>query len=230
MFFEKIINFLDDNYHHKRIIKFLDKYKISTLIDVGAHKGEFITNFSKGENKFQKIYAFEPQKNIYKILGLKFKNNKKIKKFQNALDVRTSKKKLYINKLSSTSTLSIINEKSFFLKFKNILTNSKNNFIDNYKVKTISLDNFLKTKSLKNVLLKIDVEGNEYNVLKGGSTQIKNIDMVLIEKQFFSLHKNYDFALSHNFLLKKKFKLVKKFKFPLLNFEDRLYINTLKYK
>ena len=42
MFFEKIINFLDDNYHHKRIIKFLDKYKISTLIDVGAHRGESI--------------------------------------------------------------------------------------------------------------------------------------------------------------------------------------------
>lgn len=227
---EKLINFLDNIYHHKRIIKFLSKYEILSLIDVGAHKGEFIKNFLKGKNKLKKIYAFEPQENIFKILDNRFKNDKKIKKFRNAIDCKISKKTLFINKLSSTSTLSKINEKSFFLKFKNILTNSKNNFINKYKVKTITLDNFLKNKNLKNALLKIDVEGNEYNVLKGAGRMIKNIDFILIEKQFFSLHKDYNYALSHNFLLKKKFKLVKNFKFPLFNFEDKLYINTSIYK
>ncbi len=230
MFFEKIINFLDNNYHHKRITKFLNQYKILALIDVGAHKGEFIKNFLKGKNKLQKIYAFEPQKNIFQILDSKFKNDKKIIKIQSALDIKNSRKILYINKLSSTSTLSKINERSFFLKFKNILTNSKNNFVNSYKVRTITLDNFLKNKNLKNILLKIDVEGNEFNVLKGARTQIKNINMVLIEKQFFSLHKNYNYTLSHNFLIKNKFKLVKNFKFPLFNFEDKLYMNTSIYK
>jgi len=227
---EKLINFLDNIYHHKRIIKFLSKYEISSLIDVGAHKGEFIKNFLKSKNKLKKIYAFEPQENIFQILDNEFKNDKKIKKFKNAIDCKISKKTLFINKLSSTSTLSKINEKSSFLKFKNILTNSKDNFIDKYKVKTITLDNFLKNKNLKNALLKIDVEGNEYNVLKGTDKMIKNIDFILIEKQFFSLHKDYDYTLSHNFLLKKKFKLVKNFKFPLFNFEDKLYINTSIYK
>mgnify|MGYP006190280101 FL=1 len=35
-----------------------------------------------------------------------------------------------------------------------------------------------------------------------------------------------NFNSSYNFLLKNKFKLVKKFKFPLMNFEDRLYLST----
>jgi len=35
-----------------------------------------------------------------------------------------------------------------------------------------------------------------------------------------------NFNSSNNFLLKNKFKLVKKFKFPLMNFEDRLYLST----
>ena len=36
MLLENFINFLDKNYHHKRIIKFLKKYQIDLFIDVGA--------------------------------------------------------------------------------------------------------------------------------------------------------------------------------------------------
>ena len=230
MMLEKLINCLDKIYHHKRITKFLNKYQISLLIDIGAHKGEFIKNFLKGKNKLKKIYAFEPQENIFQILENRFKNDKKIKKFQNALDWKIGKKTLFINKLSSTSTLSKTNENSYFLKLKNILTNSKDFYVNKYKVKTITLDYFLKNKNLKNTLLKIDVEGNEYNVLKGAKKVIKEIDFILIERHFFSIHKNYNYSLSHNLLLKNKFELVKNFKFPLLNFEDKLYINTSIYK
>ena len=42
MIFEKLINFIDKNYHHKRVIKFLSNYKIDLIIDVGSHKGEFL--------------------------------------------------------------------------------------------------------------------------------------------------------------------------------------------
>ena len=39
MIFEKLVNFIDKNYHHKRLIKFLNNYKIDLIIDVGSHKG-----------------------------------------------------------------------------------------------------------------------------------------------------------------------------------------------
>ena len=225
MNFEKIVNFIDNKYHHKRIIKFIKKYKISKLIDVGSHKGEFLENFLKFK-KAKTIYAFEPQIDVYNILNKKLKKHKHIKKINIALDSKVGKKRLHINKLSLTSTLSITNNASFFLKIKKLLLQSNQNFFKSYFVKTSSIDIFFKNVNLKDSLLKIDVEGFEYNVLLGSKKSLQKIKYIIIEKQFSNLHKGYNFNLSHNFLLKNKFKLIKKFKFPLMNFEDRLYLNT----
>lgn len=225
MNFEKIINFIDRKYHHLRISRFLTNYRITELIDVGSHKGEFIKNFLKF-NKIQSAYAFEPQKDIYKILQQNFKKNINIKKKNIALDLKIGSKKIYINKLSSTSTLSKINKNSLFLRIKKLLISDNKNFLKSYPVKTTSVDIFFKKIKLTNALLKIDVEGYEYNVLRGSKKSIKRIKYVIIEKQFSNLHKDYNFNLSHKYLLKNNFKLIKKFKFPLMNFEDRFYINT----
>ena len=226
MNFEKIINFIDDKYHHKRIVKFLEKYKIYKLIDVGSHKGEFLKNFLKFKN-IKIAYAFEPQVEIFKILNKNLNKYKNIIKHNIALDSKIGKKKIYINKLSSTSTLSTINKKSLYLKIKKLLLQNNGSSSRGYIVKTSTFDEFFKKNDLKDVLLKIDVEGFEYNVLLGSKKLIHKIKFIIIEKQFYNLHKGYNFNLSHKFLLKNNFVLHKKFKFPLMNFEDRLYINTL---
>ena len=225
MNFEKIVNFIDSKYHHKRIVKFIKNYKISKLIDVGSHKGEFLENFLEFK-KVKTIIAFEPQIDVFNILNKKFKKHKNIKKINIALDSKVGKKRLHINKLSLTSTLSITNNASFFLKIKKLLLQSNQNFFKSYFVKTSSIDIFFKNVNLKDSLLKIDVEGFEYNVLLGSKKSLQKIKYIIIEKQFSNLHKGYDFNLSHDFLLKNEFKLIKKFKFPLMNFEDRLYLNT----
>ena len=225
MNFEKIVNFIDSKYHHKRIIKFIKNYKISKLIDVGSHKGEFLENFLKFKTT-KTIYAFEPQIDVYNFLNKKFKKHKNIKKINIALDSKVGKKKIHINKLSLTSTLSTTNNKSFFLKIKKLLLQNNKNYIKSYFVKTSSIDIFFRNINLKDSLLKIDVEGFEYNVLLGSKKLLQKIGYIIIEKQFSNLHKGCNFNLCHNFLLKNKFKLIKKFKFPLMNFEDRLYLNT----
>ena len=46
------------------------------------------------------------------------KNIKNIRKYNLALDNKISKKMIFVNSLSSTSTLNKINKKSFFLKLK----------------------------------------------------------------------------------------------------------------
>lgn len=225
MNFEKIINFIDNKYHHKRIVKFLTNYKISKLIDVGSHKGEFLRNYLKIK-KIKSAYAFEPQIDIYKILKKNLKKYKNIKKKNIALDSKDGSKKLYINKLSSTSTLSLTNNNSLFLKIKKFLMHDNKDLLKSYFVKTTSIDIFFKNINLTNTLLKVDVEGFEYNVLLGSKKTLNRIRYIMIEKQFSNLHKGYNFDLSHKYLLKNNFKLIKKFKFPLMNFEDRFYINT----
>ena len=103
MFFEKIINIFD-LCHQRRIINYLKKHNIEYFIDVGAHKGEFLSYLLT--LNYKKIYCFEPQKQIYKILYKKFRNKKNLKLFNLGLADKKSKLIFYVNKLTLTSTFS----------------------------------------------------------------------------------------------------------------------------
>ena len=220
-FWENVFNILDF-YHQNRIVNFLKPLQIDKVIDVGSHKGEFLSYILKLKN-VKKIFAFEPQIAIYKVLSKKF-TNKKIKIFNLAIDKEISKKYIYINKFTNTSTLSEFNKKSFYLKFKNLLTGSKKNFLYKYIVKTNTIDNLFINIKLKNTLLKIDVEGFEINVLKGSKKKIVDeIDYILIENQFVNLYKKTSSKKNHDFLIKNNFEIYKNFIHPLMIFSDCLY-------
>ena len=154
---EKIFNPLS-SFHHKRISKYLSKLDIEKIIDIGAHKGEFLESALKIE-KVNSFYAFEPQKSIFKQLNEKFSNNQKITLFNYAMDKKIAIRKLKINKLSMTSSLAEINDKSLYLKVKNFLLSSKSNFENEYDVQTQTVDKVFENISLQKALLKIDVEG-----------------------------------------------------------------------
>ena len=226
MVLENLINFLDKNYHHKRIIKYLKNHKIDLVIDAGAHKGEFLINIMP-HVPFKKAYTFEPQFEVFNILKKKLINDERIKHNNLALSEIIEKKKITINKLTSTSSLSEFDNSSVFLKIKNFLLRQKNEELNSYEVTTTTIDNYFEELDLSNSLLKIDVEGYELNVLKGSKNTIKKIKFVLIENQFFNIYKNNNEKDWHDYLMKNKFILIKKFRFPLLHFEDRLYKNSL---
>ena len=55
MILENLINFLDKNYHHKRIIKYLINHKIESIIDAGASielNGNFFKIISWYDNEY----------------------------------------------------------------------------------------------------------------------------------------------------------------------------------
>tara|TARA_A100001011_G_C13674116_1_gene580845 strand:- start:167 stop:538 length:372 start_codon:yes stop_codon:yes gene_type:complete len=119
--------------------------------------------------------------------------------------------------------MSKFNKNSKHLKFKNMLTGSKQNYIDKYSVKTSSIDIFFKKIKFKNCLLKIDVEGFEYNVLEGSKNKIGEVNYILIENQFGNLYENKSFNEIKNYLYKKRFKVLKKFIFPTLHYQDVIF-------
>ena len=221
MFFERIYPLLD-SYHQKRIIKYLDKFKIKYFIDVGAHKGEFLNHILKIRCK--KIYCFEPQKKIFTELSRKYKNNKKVQLFNIGLADKNSTRIFNVNKLTLTSTFSK-SKNTLFSKLKNLVLNSKDSYVDKYSVKTKKIDDIFISKKVENIFLKIDVEGFELNVLRGSKKLLeKKVSYVLVEKQFYQLYQNNSPKMVDSFLKKNKFKLVKKFTFPLLHFQDNLYV------
>ncbi len=218
---EKIFNPLS-SFHHKRISRYLKGLNIEKIIDIGAHKGEFLENMLKIE-KVNSFYAFEPQKNIFKELNKKFSKNEKITLFNFAMDKEITNKKLKINKLSMTSSLAEINEESLYLKIKNFLTFSRSNFEDEYEIQTNTVDKIFENISLQKSLLKIDVEGFEINVLEGSQIKLKEIPFVLLENQFGNHYKNNNFKNITNLLSKQNFKIYKKFIFPTLHYQDVLF-------
>lgn len=220
MFFEKIINLID-LYHQARIAKYLKKFKINYLIDVGSHKGEFLSYVLNLNLK--KIYCFEPQKEIYKLLYDKYKNNKQIEFFNIGLGDQISKMPFYENKLSSTSTF-LESKNTFFHKLKNFIINSDKPFEQKHLIEVKTLDSIFVEKKINDIFLKIDVEGFELNVLKGSQKLLINkVKYVLVERHFFQLYKQNLSNEVNLFLTKNNFTLIKKFTFPLLHFQDNLY-------
>jgi len=218
---EKIFNPLS-SFHHKRISKYLSELDIEKIIDIGAHKGEFLESTLKIE-KVNSFYAFEPQKNIFKELNGKFSDNQKITLFNYAMDKEITNKKIKINKLSMTSSLAEINEKSLYLKIKNFLTFSKSNFIDEYEIQTNTVDKIFENISLQKALLKIDVEGFEMSVIEGSKMKLKEISFILLENQFGNHYKNNNFNDIIHILSKQNFKICKKFIFPTFHYQDVLF-------
>lgn len=226
MIVEKILLFLERNIHQKRISNFLQERSIKTIIDVGAHKGEFAENALKIRS-VEKIIAFEPQKKIFEILRNKFADNKIITLNNYALSGKEEKKIMKINKMSATSTLNQeINDDSLYFKFKSFLLHQKNSIISEEEINATTFDIFFKDTTFdQSTLLKIDTEGYELHVLNGSNKKINEVKFVLIENQFSNMYKNVNFKDCHDFLIKKNFRLLKRFRFPTLHYEDRLYIN-----
>lgn len=88
------------------IKKILIKKKIKELIifDVGANIGQSVDRFRKYK-KNSKIFSFEPNPNIYKILKLKKKNDPNLFTYNIALSDKKKKSILYTQKNSGESSL-----------------------------------------------------------------------------------------------------------------------------
>lgn len=171
--------------------EWLKKFNINTIIDVGAHQGKV----SKALNYiFPKatIYAFEPSKKNYeKIISLS--NNRNIKIENVALSNYRGNQTFFEY---SNDTLS-----SLLQKKNHLIDNSK--LLNKTTVNVITLDDYFNKSKLKPlVFLKIDTQGNEGLVLKGGKKILSKIAIIHIEMSFKEFYKGQDlFPDIYNYLI-----------------------------
>lgn len=139
--------------------------KVDTIIDVGASFGTF-TYLSSYFNHKAHIYSFEMTEQSYSILERNCGNNPKITLTNKAVGKNNSKIKYSIE--------------SDYPEGAHI--GSAHRGERQLVADQIRLDDFFRKYSLgKEVLLKIDAEGNELNVLQGFSKQIYKCRHVIIE-------------------------------------------------
>ncbi|MBD3749759.1 MAG: FkbM family methyltransferase [Sphingobacteriales bacterium] len=147
------------------------------VFDIGCHKAGYLYHMLKKTGKSGEIHAFEPQFNLFKDL-IELKNSLK-----------------WTNVYISNLALSNISEKVMLhIPIKGSKTDSpgasllnvfdENQLILNQEIETDTLDKYCDRLNLKPTFLKIDVEGNELEVLKGGiNTLKKNKPKILIESE-----------------------------------------------
>ena len=196
------------------------------MIDIGCHKGKYFDLFSKFY-RIKKAVLIEPQTKYFNYLRKKYKSKKNIKIFNHAISDKNGFKTFYINHHDLTSSLNTINQKNSFLKIKSKIFGLKTEDMIQTKVKinVKKLDYLIEKLKIKKLdLIKIDTEGHELEVLKGGKKFIKKFKIILIEFRNDDVFKNYNANKIHKFILNNNFLLKKKFKFPFTTWEDRIYI------
>lgn len=140
-------------------LKNLEYFKNKDIIDVGGFIGDSALIFSDYTNK--NIYSFEPSSKNYDLMKKTIKMNEKtnIIPINKGLGSKTCSAEMSLEVNSSLKT--------------NQDVNIENLNGDKEIVKIIKLDDYVKQNNLNVGLIKVDIEGNEQDFLKGAEKTIK---------------------------------------------------------
>jgi len=200
------------------------------ILDVGANKGQSISFFLK-LNKNAIIYSFEPTASLFNYLVEKYKSYSNIIVSNKGISSYIGKKRFYENYLNLTSSFEKLNYNSQYLKYKSkVLGIGLHEIVKNeYDVDVITLNSFINENIKSDIdIIKIDVEGHEYQCLKGIFNKPLNSSINLIQLEYHNddMYKNAIYFNKINEILNNNnFQLVKRFKHGFGGFEDLLYQN-----
>ncbi|GIW63095.1 MAG: hypothetical protein KatS3mg090_0921 [Patescibacteria group bacterium] len=139
-----------------KINKLFKRKKYEAILDLGAYIGDTAYCFNKVFD-CKKIYAFEPDPTNFEILKTNIKLNLLEDKIE-AVPYATGGKNGYFYLTQGGARSSIDNKKSE----------------NSVKVKVMTIDDFVKKNKIKKVdLIKMDIEGAEFDTLKGAVKTLK---------------------------------------------------------
>jgi len=139
----------------------------SIVFDLGGYKGEYSADIFCKYNPY--IYIFEPVESFFKIINNKFSNNKKVESYNFGLSSRNQQ--LQINLSDNSSSIYIKSDQTEVIVLKSIVE-----FIQNERITQVDL-------------IKINIEGGEYDVLEA-----------LIDNNLISIFKNIQVQF-HDFII-----------------------------
>jgi FkbM family methyltransferase len=175
------------------------------IFDIGAHVGLAALQY-RSLFPHAQIYAFEPFPNSFDTLSKKASQETKIFPHQFAFSEKDDRVKLNINVDSETNSLLSSTEaaQSYWVpgifETKNVI-----------EVESRSLDSFCKQKNISKIdILKMDVQGNEFNVLTGAQELFskQSISLIYFEliiaqiyqgqrnlSEYFAFFESFDYQL-----------------------------------
>jgi|SRR5215831_4602817 len=139
------------------------------VIDIGAHIGLFSVRCSQLTGPTGKIIAFEPTPGTFSILKdtLRINNTGNVVPLQAAVSGDAGMATFYVSHTAGCNSNSLVKNKS-------------EKELSAYDVQLYTIDGIVEEYSLKPSLIKIDVEGAELDVLKGGGKTFRELKPALI--------------------------------------------------
>lgn len=138
------------------------------VLDIGANIGYYALMESRLVSDSGKVYAIEPVSSNIQALkrNIQLNNYKNIETFHLAVGNKNEKSLVYISAKSNLSAM----ERSL----------SRKEIVSTEEVDVVTVDSFLKDKTIPN-LIRMDVEGYEYYIIKGMSKTLKKNVKILME-------------------------------------------------
>ena len=153
-----------------------ERLDIQTIIDIGSNEGQFIKDISTSLPG-RKILAFEPIPSCYEKLVSNTKNDNVVA-YNIGLSDTEGETEINISNNSGSSSI---------LQMKELheVSYPDSYYVKKEKIRLERLDNVLGNISLKkNVLIKMDVQGYEKNVIRGGEEIFSQAAALIIESIF----------------------------------------------
>ena len=217
--FYYLANYTLQHTFEKEVLKFINNKRRLVIFDVGCYRGIFVkTILNLVGRKKHKFYLFDINKKVKKYIQnlIKFDNF-----YYNeiALSNKNGEANYNYNNFFESAGSSISNivrndpswNFSRKLIFKFLFIKAKG--FTKYRIFTTTLDSFIKKNKIKSIdILKIDIEGSEYELLKGAKDALKKNKIKLILVEIIDKKNNHTKKEKKilNLLEKRNFILIKK--------------------
>lgn len=164
------------------------------VLDIGANIGYYVLIESKLVGDLGKVYAIEPVSSNIKALkrNIKLNNRENVEIFRLAVSDKGEKSRVYISDSCNLSAM----ERSLV----------SGNIIGVEEVDVVTVDSFLKDKNIPD-LIRMDVEGYEYNIIRGMTKTLQENTEILMELHPLKLSKEqleemFEILKANNFKVK----------------------------
>lgn len=219
-------------YHRlRRVYRKLVSTRGLKVIDVGANKGQSI-NFFRSLDPGSVIWAFEPNMGLFILLSKKYGTDPDIHLFQKGVSDHGEGRVFLQNILDETSSFESPELGSVYMntKAKILGVESERIIVDSYPVETITLATFLSNHpDVVFDVLKIDVEGHEFNCVKGMTAMADAcipVKFIQLERQKTDMYKNIKADEIDELLKDMGFVLTSEIRHGFAKYYERIYKNT----
>tara|TARA_R110002049_G_scaffold79401_2_gene202290 strand:+ start:29 stop:745 length:717 start_codon:yes stop_codon:yes gene_type:complete len=159
-------------------LNWLKKIGFNSIIDVGAHRGEFL-NEMKPFFPEAEFFLFEPIEECFNAITI---SDSRTRKFKLAVSDYVGETSFYVSSKTQCSSLLKMGE-----IHKNAYPTSSGEIETIVEVSTLD-ETFANIPLEEKILLKIDTQGSEINVLKGATKLLSRTTGIIVESSFQELY------------------------------------------